>query len=66
MSDTVSETAFLWQVFLLEPQVYIFIYQPRERYICNRYTMPTRDLSQIHEAIINNPEGVARGFIDYC
>ena len=34
--------------------------------VCNRYTMPTRDLSRIHEAIINNPEGVARGFIDYC
>ena len=25
--------------------------------------MPTRGVSQIHQAIINKPEGVARGFI---
>ena len=33
---------------------------------CSSYTMPTRGVSRIHEAIINKPEGVARGFIDYC
>ena len=32
--------------------------------ICNRYTMPTRDLSWIHEEIINKPEGVAQGFTE--
>ena len=44
------------------------------QYLCNMvrqsisssYTMPTRGVSRIHEAIINKPEGVARGFIDYC
>ena len=29
--------------------------------ICSSYTMPTRDVSRIHEAIINIPEGGARG-----
>ena len=33
--------------------------------VSNIYTMPTRDLSRIHEAIINNPEGVALVVIDY-
>ena len=34
--------------------------------VSNSYTMPTRDVSRIHEAIINIPEGGARGNIDYC
>ena len=32
-------------------------------YICSRYTTSTRGLSQIHEAMLDNPEGVARGII---
>ena len=31
-----------------------------------RYTMPTRGVSRIYEAITNNPEGVARGINGYC
>ena len=27
--------------------------------------MPTRALSEIHEVILNNPEGGARGIIEY-
>ena len=34
--------------------------------LCSSYTMPTRDVSRIHEAIINIPKGGARGKIDYC
>ena len=34
--------------------------------ICIRYTMPTRGVSRIHEAITINPEGVARGINGYC
>ena len=37
--------------------IYIYIY------ICSRYTTSTRGLSQIHEAMFDNPEGVARGII---
>ena len=30
--------------------------------ICNSKSMPTRALSGIHEVILHNPEGAARGF----
>ena len=34
--------------------------------ISSRYTTSTRGLSQIHEAMLDNPEGVARGIIKHC
>ena len=33
--------------------------------VCNRYYTPDRSLPQIHEVIFNNPEGGARGLIEY-
>ena len=34
--------------------------------VCSSYTTSTRGLSQIHEAMLDNPEGVARGIIKHC
>ena len=40
-----------------------YIKQVSFHQISSRYTTSTRGLSQIHEAMLDNPEGVARGII---